>query len=117
MTSWTAATIVIVLVTGAAIAWLVWFLESRRRSRRLAEDLESRVNERLRREPGLGGLEVVATAGTPVRRGPVTLEVGGVVPSESERRMALAAARCASGPDVGVVDGLRVEAGARRRPA
>lgn len=109
--------IAVVLFTGVLVALGVRYLEAQSRRESRASDLEVRITEPVSREPKLSQASVVVTAHVP-RRGPVTIEVLGRVPSLAARDAALHIAEtetARSFDDFRIVDRLDVSEAADQR--
>jgi len=109
--------IAVVLFTGVLVALGVRYLEAQSRRESRASELEVRITGPVSREPSLSHASVLATAHIP-RRGPVTVEVTGRVPSPAARDAALRIAETETArafDDYRIVDRLAVSEGADRR--
>jgi hypothetical protein len=103
--------IALVIVTAIVAVTGVFFLESRRRIRRDARRIEDDVVSRASGDPALQGIRVLVVARPPLWRGPIQLDVGGTVPSQTQRDavLSIAKARAANARrPVHVNDGVRV---------
>ncbi len=80
--------VVIVLVTGALVAWGVRFLEAQNRRETEATRLQERLSGPLGREPRLRECSLLPATSIPAR-GPARVEVTGWVTSPEQRDMAL----------------------------
>lgn len=85
---WVSLGIAVVLITGVLVALGVRYLEEESQREARASALGARISEPLSREPALRDGSVLATPHVP-RRGPVTVEVTGRVPSRAARDAAL----------------------------
>jgi hypothetical protein len=109
--------VAVVLVTGVLVALGVRSLEAQSRRESRASELEVRITGPVSQEPSLRNAAVAATAHVP-RRGPVTVEVIGRVPSALARAAALRIAEAETArsfDDYRIVDRLEIAERADRR--
>jgi len=109
--------IAVVLFTGVLVALGVRYLEAQSRRESRASELEVRITGPVSQEPSLSTASVLATAHVP-RRGPVTVEVTGRVPSSAARDTALRIAETETARSFGdyrIVDRLDVAEAADHR--
>jgi hypothetical protein len=96
----------------------VYIVQSRRRVEVAAEDLQQRILERLCADSTVSRCTILPAARIPIWRGPVQIDLYGIVPSTADRELTLTIARDEAGRagfTVGVNDELTVAEGHRER--
>lgn len=117
----TAAVVASVLAILVVLGALIKMLDLKRKREGEAIVVQARISDAVLRDPRLFSLPITPTAHVPLWKGsPVTVEVGGQVPSEDLRQAAIhLVEREASqlGPDVRIESKIGVEPSMARRSA